>query len=137
MMMHNLIDCCADYARNNSAGPLGNRIQQHLVGRARRVEDDSTKKRQAPDVTDASNKRLRTEMDGGGTPTPSVLSVPPLPEGPVPLSTIFNLANDNALSAFDVTQLPQELVVQIILATIGAIQPDHLQSSIEVREASC
>lgn len=61
-----------------------------------------------------------------------MLSIPPLPEGQVNLATVFSLANDNALATFDVKQLPQALVVSIILATLTAIADDQLHASIIV-----
>lgn len=111
---------------------MGNKIQQYLVGRARKSEEENPKKRQATEAVESAGKRLRTEIDGSGTPQPSVLSIPPLPEGPVTLATVFNLANDNSLAAFDVNQLPQELITQIILATLVAVNQEQLDSSIQV-----
>lgn len=111
-------------------------MQQSLLGnRAVRPEDEN-KKRQAADSLDPTSKRLRMSMDGDGTPTPSVMSVPPLPEGPVPLSTIFNLANDNALSTFDIQQLPHDLVNRIVLASLIAVQSEKMSSSIAVSSGS-
>lgn len=99
---------------------------------AQNSQEENFKKRQAPDSVESNGKRLRTDIDGEGTPQPSILSIPPLPDGEVTLATVFNLANDNALAAFDVKQLPLTLVVQIITATLAAINTDHLCASINV-----
>lgn len=103
-----------------------------MVNRAKKSDEDPSKKRQASEPVESAGKRIRTEIDGSGTPQPSVLSIPPLPEGPVSVATIFNLANDNSLANFDVNQLPQHLAVQILLASLSAIDKEQLDSSLEV-----
>ncbi|ORY81893.1 hypothetical protein BCR37DRAFT_379792 [Protomyces lactucae-debilis] len=118
--------------KHNAAGPLGNRIQQNLLGTARR-DEELNKKRAAVEATDPTAKRLKLgdAVDGRGTPTPNVLSIPPLPEGPVSLATVFNLANDNALAAFDVHQLPSHLVNQIVLASLAAVDLEKLAAAVQ------
>lgn len=108
-------------------------MQQYLAGQIFRIDDDNTRKRHASDTVDQRTKRLKFDIDGRGTPVPSVLTVPPLPEGQISLATVFDLSNDNALASFDVTKLPVEMVHQIILATLMAASSEQLASSLDVR----
>ena len=117
--------------RNNLAGAYGPKLQKYLL-EASGQTDDNNRKRASSEALPEAQKKVKLEFDGRGTPQPSILSIPPLPEGIVPLSTIYNLANDNSLASFDVMQLPQHLVQQIVLATIYACDAERLKSAVEV-----
>lgn len=123
----------ANNSRVNAAGASGPRVQQYLLKQAQKSQEDGARKRPASDKIQHPGKRLRTEVDGIGTPQPSILSIPPFPDGGMTLATIFNLSHDNALASFDVKQLPQELVVQIIVATLSVVSDEQLRASLQVK----
>ena len=122
--------------RHNLAGSMGSRIQQFLVSRSRRAEEENPRKRAPPETAEVAQKRLKAEVDEDReTPVPSVLSIPPLPEGEVALKDVFNLSNDNSLASFDVTTLPLDLAVKIVQAALTLVDQDKLDASVDIARA--
>ncbi|KAI9756161.1 MAG: hypothetical protein M4579_003974 [Chaenotheca gracillima] len=143
----------ANINKLNPEGPLASRIQQHierLVRSRTELFDDINRKRPAPtEPTDGLDpaKRARLGAHISGTPE-SRFVVPPLPPGPTSIAQLFTLTDDEALSSFDVQQLPIDLVIQITLpvmyrlerglldGTINAIRSRHLQLSQQTPHAA-
>lgn len=123
--------------RHNLAGSMGPRLQQFLVSRSRQAEGENPKKRALPDAAEVAQKRIKAEAvdDERDTPVPSVLSIPPLPEGEVALKDVFNLSNDNSLASFDVTTLPLDLALRIVQAALTLVDQDKLNASIDIARA--
>ena len=89
--------------------------------------DDIIRKRGPPEPTDGldSVKRARLGADVNGR-----VGVPPLPSGPVSVAQLYTLTNEEALKSFDVTPIPIDLVVQIIVPVLQRINPAQLDGSV-------
>ncbi|KAI9809008.1 MAG: hypothetical protein M1825_002297 [Sarcosagium campestre] len=117
--------------KQNPNGPLAPKIQQHverLVRMRYEVFHEGSRKRPAPyeptDGLDAA-KRARIGATVSFAPRPQI-SIPPLPPGPTSLAQLYTLTSDQALTSFDVQQLPQELVRQIVVALTSRIDAASL-----------
>ena len=94
--------------------------------------DDISRKRGPPEPTDGLDnvKRARLGADVNGS-----VNVPPLPPGPVSVAQLYTLTNEEALKSFDVTPIPIELVVQIIVPVLQRINPAQFDGAINAVRA--
>lgn len=91
--------------------------------------DEGSRKRGAPveptdGLNDAKRARLAAELNGRTT------TIPALPPGPVSLAQLYTITTDEALKSFDVTPIPIDLVVKIILPVLHHIEPVQLDEAI-------
>ncbi|KAI9798865.1 MAG: hypothetical protein M1833_004368 [Piccolia ochrophora] len=125
----------ANLNKQNPNGPLAPRIQQHLerLNRIRLdVFDEGTRKRAAPvEPTDGLDptKRARLGADVPNIPS-SRIRIPPLAPGPTSLAQLYTLTSDQALTSFDVQQLPIDMVIQITLPVLFRLEQSVLDDCI-------
>ena len=94
------------------------------------ILDDSSRKRGLPvEPTDGLDNAKRARLDA---PTPVMLKIPPLPEGPLSYAQLYTLTEDVGLSSFDVKQLPADLVTKIAVPVLSAIDPSLFSQAIDV-----
>ena len=108
--------------------PMAPRIQQHVERMMRVVAealDGSGKKRalegQQPDGYDAKRQRVGAAQ----------VQIPPLGPGPHTLADVFSLTDAAGLKAFDLSQVPSQLVAKLAVNTLARIDPQLLAKSIE------
>lgn len=124
-------------SHRNPTGPMASRVQQYIDRLAQsRVEvfDEISRKRAAPiEPTDGLDQAKRAKL---GAEVPEKLEkqlpIPPLSPGPVTVAQLFTLTPDEALKSFDVQQFPVYLVVQLLLAVMGKVNPGLLEQAVEV-----
>ncbi|KAK6540997.1 hypothetical protein TWF694_008378 [Orbilia ellipsospora] len=130
-------------ARASSGGPHAGKIQQHiqklLQSKAEfSIEVPKSNKRAMSTTEIDTVKRTKyttADAEGEYTPTPPPPTIQVQPSNGTTYKTLFTLTGDQALSNFDVSQLPLEMATQITLATMYSISPQMLESSInEVRQ---
>ena len=94
--------------------------------------DDISRKRGPPEPTDGLDnaKRARLGADVSGR-----TDVPPLPPGPVSVAQLYTLTNEEALKSFDVTPIPVELVIQIIVPVLQRINPPQFEGAVNAVRA--
>ncbi|KAI9842309.1 MAG: hypothetical protein M1838_003178 [Thelocarpon superellum] len=113
--------------KQNPSGPLAGRIQQYLERLVRlRIDifDDAHRKRPAPsEPTDGLDSSKRARLGAAR------LSVPSLPPGPTSYAQLYTITDDEALSSFDVQQLPAEMVVQITLTVLRRLDKGLLEEA--------
>ena len=59
--------------------------------------------------------------------------IPPLPPGPTSIAQLFTITGDEALTSFDVQQLPIDMVAQIALPVLFRLDQGLLDEAINVR----
>ncbi|KAM5355737.1 hypothetical protein ACJ41O_002383 [Fusarium nematophilum] len=108
--------------------PMTPRIQQHVERMMRtmaEIFDDSGRKRpletQQHDGFDAKRQRL----------TPAQIQVPPLGPGTHSLADVFTLIDNDALRAFDISQVPAPFVAKIVATTLSRIDPKVLSKAVD------
>ncbi|KAF4978084.1 hypothetical protein FZEAL_5474 [Fusarium zealandicum] len=107
--------------------PLVPRIQQHVERMMRtmaEIFDDSGRKRpleaQHHDGVDAKRQRI----------APAQFQVPPLGPGPHSLADVFTLIDNDALRAFDISQVPPPLVAKIAVMTLARLDDQVLARAV-------
>lgn len=110
------------------------KIQQYIEKLAQsslETLNETPRKRPAPaEPTDVVDPAKRAKL--GADDNASAFRAPPLPPGPNSVANLFTLTEDKALSAFDVTQLPVDLVVPITIAMFSKINQSVLGQAIAV-----
>lgn len=92
--------------------------------------DESSRKRPAPtEPIDGLDSTKRARL-GAGVPVSGALSPPPLPAGPVSYTQLFTLTHDQGSKSFDVSAIPHELVVKILLALLRRTDQEDLNTAI-------
>ncbi|EKD12595.1 mRNA cleavage and polyadenylation specificity factor complex subunit [Drepanopeziza brunnea f. sp. 'multigermtubi' MB_m1] len=114
--------------------PLAGKMHQYIerMMRARAdIFDESSRKRGAPEPTDGSDAAKRQKL---GAPAPVLapkFHVPPLAPGPHTIAELFTVTTDEALKAFDVSQLPDDLVLRIGITILQRIDASTLNQAVE------
>lgn len=93
------------------------------------LEDPSRKRGLPAEPTDGLDSAKRARLDA---PTPVMLKIPPLPEGPLSYAQLYTLTEDVGLSSFDVKQLPADLVTKIAIPVLSAIDPSLFSQAVDV-----
>lgn len=75
----------------------------------------------------ATTTPVATPPPTAPTPTQQVIN------GPMSLSQLFTLATDPAMTSFDGTQLPLDMVMQIVLGSLYSVNPETLNAATAVR----
>lgn len=92
--------------------------------------DDTSRKRTSPsEPTDGLDNAKRARLDAE---TPPLLKIPPMPPGPNSYAQLFTLTEDVGLSSFDVTQLPADLLVKIVIPLLGRVDQSLLNQAVDV-----
>lgn len=114
--------------------PLAGRIQQYverLIRSRTEIFDEAVRKRGPPEPIDGDAAK-RQKQDGivpfsyGNR-----LEVPPLTKGSHTLCELYTITGDEALTAFDVKQLSEDLVVRISVTILQRIDAETLDQAIE------
>lgn len=115
----------------NENGPFASRIKQYneRLAQARfDMFDEGGKKRALPsEPTDGLDNAKRMRL---GAELPERPEFPPLPPGPVSHAQLFTLSDDRGLASFDVTQLPFDLVVRIILPVLHRVEQSTFDTAV-------
>ncbi|KAK7415504.1 hypothetical protein QQX98_005857 [Neonectria punicea] len=107
--------------------PMAPRIQQHVERMMRTMAE----------IFDGSRKRpMETRNHDGYDPkrqrlTPAQIQVPPLGPGTHSLADVFTLIGNDALRAFDISQVPAPLVAKIAVTTLSRLDPQVLIKAVD------
>ncbi|KAJ5744037.1 hypothetical protein N7533_008907 [Penicillium manginii] len=103
-------------------------IERLMQARLEEVEDASRKRAFPIEPTDGLDTAKRARLDALAPP---LMKIPPMAPGPPSYEKLFTLTEDAALSSFDVTQLPIDLVVKITLPLLQRVNPSMLTQAID------
>ena len=107
-------------------------MQQHIDRLQQATLDvlgESRKRGPPVEPVDELDNAKRARLDAQ---TPPLLKVPPLPPGPTSFAQLYTLTEDTGLSSFDVKQLPDDLVVKIVVPMLAYIDQGLLDQAIDV-----
>lgn len=96
------------------------------------IFDEPSRKRGPPEPTDGLDLAKRQKLGAQVKPVAPKFNVPPLTPGPHTIAELFTVTNDDALKAFDVGQLGEDLVVKIGIIMLQRLDADTLNQAIEV-----
>ncbi|KAF3909175.1 Symplekin [Orbilia brochopaga] len=126
-------------ARASSQGPHATKIQQHIQRLLQAksefsIEVQKSNKRVMSGTDTDSVKRAKYARNDEGeyTPTPPPPVIQIQPSNGTTYKTLFTLTGDQALSNFDVSQLPIDMAAQITLATMFSANQEALEASVNV-----
>ena len=89
------------------------------------IFDDIGRKRGPPEPINGLDPAKRQKLGAQVAPVPK-FHVPPLKPGTHTLAEVFTVTGDEALKAFDVAQLSEDLVVKICISILQKINADTL-----------
>ncbi|CAL3966337.1 unnamed protein product [Diplocarpon coronariae] len=112
------------------AGKMHQYIERLMRSRAE-IFDDSTRKRGPPEPTDVSDVAKRQKLAAPAPALAPKFHVPPLPPGPHTIAELFTVTTDEALKAFDVSQLSEGLVLKIGITILQKIDAGTLNQAVE------
>ena len=116
--------------------PLAGRIHQYIERMMRSktdIFDESSRKRGPPEPTDGLDPAKRQKLGAQIiSPPQNRLYVPPLTPGSHTIAELFTITADEALKAFDVAMLSEDLVVKIGITILQRINADTLNQAVEV-----
>jgi symplekin len=121
-------DLCSD-----PQNPLAPKIQQYVERMMRSrsdIFDEASRKRGPPEPTDGLDAAKRQKL--GAQMSAPRFHVPPLTPGSHTIAELYTVTTDDALKAFDVSQLSEDLVVKIGITILQRIDADTLNQAIEV-----
>lgn len=128
-------------ACSDPQNPLAGRIQQYVERMMRsktEIFDEASRKRGPPDVADGLDPTKRQKLGAQiNAPLQNLLHVPPLTPGSHTIAELFTITTDEALKAFDVAQLSEDLVVKIGVTILQRINADTLNQAVEVAAIPC
>jgi symplekin len=125
------------YMLRDLRNPLAPRIEEYIVRNMRTksdIFDEPSRKRGPPEPTDILDASKRQKI---GAPIPNPVPkfhVPPLAPGPHTIGELFTVTSDEALKAFDVAMLSDDLVVRIGITILQRLDDDTLNQAIEVSQ---
>jgi symplekin len=125
--------CRSADLRSDPQNPLAPKIQQYVERMMRSrsdIFDEASRKRGPPEPTDGLDAAKRQKL-GAQMSTPR-FHVPPLTPGTHTIAELYTVTTDDALKAFDVSQLSEDLVVKIGITILQRIDADTLNQAIEV-----
>lgn len=96
------------------------------------IFDESTRKRGPPEPTDGLDMAKRQKLGAQIEPSVPKFHVPPLGVGTHTIADLFTVTTDDALKAFDVAQLPEDLVLKIGVTILQRLDVNTLNQAIEV-----
>jgi symplekin len=119
--------------RSDPQNPLAPKIQQYVERMMRSrsdIFDEASRKRGPPEPTDGLDAAKRQKL--GAQMSAPRFHVPPLTPGSHTMAELYTVTTDDALKAFDVSQLSEDLVVKIGITILQRIDADTLNQAIEV-----
>jgi symplekin len=125
-------------ARRDPHNPQALRIHQHverLMRSRTEIFDDVNRKRGLAEPIDGLDpaKRQRLGANAFSTP-PNHLHIPPLAPGPRTVAELFTLNVDESVKGFDVSQMPEDLVVKIGISILSRVDAGTFNQAINVRQ---
>ncbi|KAH8820321.1 hypothetical protein F5884DRAFT_763606 [Xylogone sp. PMI_703] len=121
-------------SKRDPQNPLAGRIQQHIerLMRSRtEIFDEANRKRGPSEPIDALDPAKRQRLGAQVPPTPMTIHIPPLAPGPHTIAELFTVTADEALKAFDVSQLSQDLVVKISVTILSKIETATINQAVD------
>lgn len=118
-------------------GPLAPKIQSYverLIRSRTEIFDESTRKRGPPEPTDGLDPAKRQKLGAAAppvAPAPKVI-IPPFAPGPHTTAELYTITNDKGLQGFDVSQLPEDLVLKIVVTIMSKVDGDLLKQACTV-----
>lgn len=98
------------------------------------IFDEGSRKRGPPEQIDGLDPAKRQKLGAQiNTPQQNRLHVPPLTPGSHTIAELFTITTDEALKAFDVAQLSEDLVLKIVITILQRLNTDTLSQAVEVR----
>lgn len=119
--------------------PLAGKIQQYVERMMRsktEIFDEATRKRGPPEPTDGLDQAKRQKLGAQVSEPATTFHVPTLTPGPHTVAELFTVTTDEALKAFDVSQLSEDLVLKIGITILQRIDADTLNQAVDVRNTS-
>jgi len=116
---------------------LAPRIQQYVERMARsrtEIFEEASRKRGPPEPTDGIDAAKRQKLDA--QVSKQKLHIPPFAPGPHTIAELFTITTDAALQTFDVSQLPEDLAVKIVVTILQRVDVDILNQAINVSHNS-
>ncbi|KUJ11120.1 uncharacterized protein LY89DRAFT_654818 [Mollisia scopiformis] len=120
--------------KRDNQHPLAGKIQQYVERMMRSksdIFDEVSRKRGPPEPTDGLDAAKRQKLAAQVTSAPPKFHVPPLDPGPHSVAELFTVTTDDALKAFDVAQLSEDMVVKIGITILQRIDVDMLNQAVE------
>ncbi|KAE9373236.1 hypothetical protein N431DRAFT_482325 [Stipitochalara longipes BDJ] len=114
--------------------PLGPRIQQYVERMMRSrsdIFDEASRKRGPPEPTDGLDPAKRQKLGTQVANAAPKFYVPPLTPGPHTIAELFTVTGDEALKAFDVAMLSEDLVVKIGITILQRIDAETLNQAVD------
>lgn len=96
------------------------------------IFDEANRKRGHPEATDGLDPAKRQKLGVQAANSTPKFYVPPLKAGLHTIAELFTVTGDEALKAFDVAQLSEDLVVKIGITILQRIDAETLNQAIEV-----
>lgn len=126
-----------NYLKRHPDSPYNGRIHQHLERIARMhvdIFDENNRKRPAPvEPTDGLDAAKRQRL---GAQVPAHTFVPPpLPPGPVSYAQLFTLAPPGNSTSFDVSVIPADLILKLLVPLLHSIDSQKLDQAINLVRA--
>ncbi|PMD49914.1 uncharacterized protein K444DRAFT_657788 [Hyaloscypha bicolor E] len=120
--------------KRDPQNPLGPRIQQYVERMMRSradIFDEASRKRGPPEPTDGLDPAKRQKLGAQVANAAPKFYVPPMTPGPHSIAELFTVTGDEALKAFDVSMLSENLVVKIGITILQRIDADTLNQAID------
>lgn len=96
------------------------------------IFDEASRKRGHPESADGLDPAKRRKLAAQAANATPKFYVPPLAAGTHTIAELFTVTGDEALKAFDVAQLSEDLVVKIGITILQRIDADTLNQAVEV-----
>jgi symplekin len=96
------------------------------------IFDEASRKRGPPEPTDGLDPAKRQKLGAQVINAAPKFYVPPMTPGPHSIAELFTVTGDEALKAFDVSMLSENLVVKIGITILQRIDADTLNQAIDV-----
>lgn len=125
----------SDPGFSDHQNPLAPRISQYVERMVRSksdIFDEASRKRGPPEPTDGLDHAKRQKLGAQVANAAPKFHVPPLTPGPHTVGELFTVTTDEALKAFDVAMLSEDMVVKIGITILQRIDADTLNQAIEV-----
>ena len=100
------------------------------------IFDEASRKRGPPEPTDGLDAAKRQKLGAQVANAAPKFYVPPMTPGPHTIAELFTVTGDEALKAFDVAMLSEDLVVKIGITILQRIDAETLNQAVDVCIAS-
>ncbi|KAG0647863.1 mRNA cleavage and polyadenylation specificity factor complex subunit pta1 [Hyphodiscus hymeniophilus] len=121
--------------KRDPQNPLAGRIHQYIERMMRsktEIFDEFNRKRGPPEPVDGLDPAKRQKLVAQVNTSPqNRLHIPPLTPGSHTVAELFTITTDEALKAFDVAMLSEDLVVKIGITILQRINTDTLNQAVD------